>query len=153
MKNHLKNLSGILFIFIILSSCTGEEVGRLPVNAISTEDNLIIKEQSLNLKKGDEIGIWSEMDMEYEGDAPVRFKVQILKDGKEFGGLEIDPTDKNISMGEVKTTIMDKTSWSFTGKNKSLTIEEDGNYIFKALLVAAPNNTLKIKKAELVLKK
>lgn len=147
----------ILMSVAFLTGCdalTGKEIARIPVNQISVNDsNLIIKETSLALKKGDEIGIWSDMDVEYEGDVYLRFKLEIWKNGAKLGGLEIDPMEKNITIGEVKTTLMDKTNWSFTGKNTEITIEEDANYTFKAILVAVSNTTLIVKKAEIILKK
>lgn len=136
------------------SAITGEEVARLPINQISvSDDNLIMKEASLALKKGDKIALWSEMDVKYEGDVLLRFKLEILKDGELFQGLEIDPTDKNITIGEVKSSIMGKTDWRFSGKNGQIKIEEDGHYTFKAIFVASNNPSLKVDKAELVLKK
>lgn len=141
----------------LLTGCdalTGKEVARLSINQVSTDDdNLIIKETSLDLKKGDEIAIWSDMDIKYEGDIAIRFKMEILKNGENFGGLEIDPTDKNITIGEVKTSLMGKTDWSFSGKNSEIKIEEDGNYTFKGILVSSDNSTLEVMKAEIVLKK
>jgi len=151
----------LLFIILIsvafLTGCdalTGKEIARIPVNQISVNDsNLIIKETSIALKKGDEIGIWSDMDLEYEGDIYLRFKLEILKNGKKLGKLEIDPLEKSVTIGEVKTTVMDKTNWSFTGKNSEITIEEDATYTFKAILIGVVNPTLIVKKAEIVLKK
>lgn len=151
-----KSVIYLLFFTMLLTACdaiTGEEVARIPVNAISTNENLIIKEVSIDLKKDDEIIFWSEMNIEYEGDVDLRFRVQILKNGKEFGGIEVDPTDKNITLNEVKTTLMDKTSWSFTGRNTKLKIEDNANYTFKALLVSSVNPTLKVNKAEIIIKK
>lgn len=151
----------LLFIILIsvafLTGCdalTGKEIARIPVNQISVNDsNLIVKETSIALKKGDEIGIWSDMDLEYEGDIYLRFKLEIWKNGEKLGKLEIDPLEKNVTIGEVKTALMNKTNWSFTGKNSEITIEEDATYTFKAILVAVANPTLKVKKAEIVLKK
>lgn len=48
---------------------------------------------------------------------------------------------------------MDKTNWRFTGKNKNLPIKESGLYTFKGILVASDNETLQVKKAEIVFKK
>jgi hypothetical protein len=48
---------------------------------------------------------------------------------------------------------MDKTSWSFSGKNSQMKIEEDGKYTFKGILVASENPSLKVTKAEIVFKK
>lgn len=135
------------------SALTGEEIARLSINQVSNDSNLVIKETSLQLIKGDEVAIWSDMDLEYEGEVALRFRMEVLKDGEEFGGIEIDPAKKNISIGEFKTSINRKTDWSFLGKNTELNIEEDGNYTFKGILVAADNPSLKINKAEIVFKK
>ena len=67
--------------------------------------------------------------------------------------MEIDPTDKNVTLGETKVVLMDKSSWSFNGRNTKVVIDDDGKYTFRALLVSSDNPTLKINKAELVIKK
>jgi hypothetical protein len=139
-----------------LSSCDalfGKEVARLPVNAVSTTGHEVAKEASLRLKKDEKVALWSDMDIAYEGESPVRFQVVITRDGAPFKQIEIDPTEKNVTVGEVKTVVNEKTNWSFSGKNGELTAPENGMYTFKARLVAAPGNTLKVAKAELVLKK
>ncbi|WP_018343620.1 hypothetical protein [Cytophaga aurantiaca] len=143
--------------FALLTGCeaiTGKEIGRLTINKISKDtNNLIIKDTSLVLKKDEKIAFWSDMDMEYKGNVSLRFKIEILKNNENVGVLTIDPTDKNITIGEVKTSLMNKTSWSFTGKNSEFTIPEDATYTFKGILIASDNPTLKIKKAEIILKK
>jgi hypothetical protein len=152
----MKRLLKLLAISLVLTGCdalTGKEVGRLQINQLSTAGNLVVKETTLDLRKGDEIGIWSDMDIEYEGDVALRFRVEIEKDEKTIGGFEVDPTDKNITIGEDKTTIMDKTDWSFSGRNSVYKIEEDGKYTFKGILVASENSSLKVTKAEVVFKK
>ncbi|GAB2783561.1 hypothetical protein HNQ93_002322 [Hymenobacter luteus] len=139
-----------------LSACDnlfGQEVARLPINVISKPGQEVVKETTLQLQQGEELAIWSDMDMAYDGEAPVRFQVQILQNGAPYQQLELDPTEKNVTVGEVKTSVNDKTSWSFTGKSGTLTAPTSGTYTFKARLVAAPNPSLVIKKAELVLKK
>jgi len=134
-------------------SLFGKEVARLPINAISTPEQEVMKEATLKLKKDDKIAVWSEMDMAYDGDAPVRFQMVVLQDGTPFQQLEIDPTKKNISVSEVKTSLNSKVNWRFSGKNTEVTIPANASYTFKARLIAGSNPTLQIKKAELVLKK
>jgi hypothetical protein len=147
--------TAILFTLILAgcSALTGEEVGRLAINQISSEDNLIKKEASVVLKPGDEIAFWSEMDMEYEGDVKIVFRISMTKDGKDLGAMDVDPRKKDMTIGEVKTSIGDKTSWSFSGRGAIIPITEAGNYKFEAILLASDNPSLIIKKAELVLKK
>jgi hypothetical protein len=144
---------GILLLFLGCTAMVGEEIGRLKINELSPENQLVIKEVALDLKKGDEIGIWSDIDIEYEDDIILRFRIGVDKDGEEHGRFEIDPTEKSITTGELKRTIMRKTNWKFMGKNSKIKIEEDGKYTFKGLLVASDNPSLKITKAEIVLKK
>lgn len=151
----MKKLFTLLALPLLLTACdaiTGKEVGRLPINQVSTESNTVIKETTLDLKKGTELKIWSDMDIAYDGDAQLRFRIEVLKDGKEFTSLDIDPTKKNISIGEFHSSINGKNKWSFSGKNGELKIEDDGKYTFKGILVASDNPSLKISKAELVFK-
>ena len=147
------------FIFIaplLLAGCsalTGEEVGRLAINRVSTNGMLIKKDAIVILKQGDEIAFWSEMDMEYEGEVSLKFRIAIQKDGQDLGGLTVDPTQNDMTLGEVKSLVGDKTSWSFSGRSAVFPIKEDGSYFFEAILLASNNPSLIIKKAELVLKK
>lgn len=151
----MKNKFLITFISLLLISCsslTGEEVARLSFDEISTDDNLIIKEAEIDLLKGDEIYLWSQMNFEHTDNIELRFRIEILKNGEKYGGLEIDPTDKNITIGEMKSTINNKTKWRFSGKNSEIKIKEDGKYTFKAILVTSENPSLKINKADLIIK-
>jgi hypothetical protein len=147
----------LIIAVALLTGCeaiTGKEIARLSINQISKDtNNLIIKDTSLVLKKDEKIAFWSDIDVEYEGSASFRFKIEILKNNQNVGLLTIDPTKKNITIGEIKTSLNNKTKWSFTGKNSEFTIPEDATYTFKALFIASDNSTLKVKKAEIVLKK
>jgi hypothetical protein len=135
------------------SALTGEEISRLAINKVSTKGNFIDKDVMLELKQGDEIAFWSEMDMAYEGDINLRFRVKIFKNDIKMSELDIDPMKKSITIGEVKTSIMNKTKWSFTGKNYELKIEEDASYRIAAILIASNNPSLEVTKAELIIKK
>ncbi len=151
---HLAWVTGLATI--LLASCSaifGEEIARIPINEVSSHDNMIMKEVSVELTKDEEIAIWSDMDIEYEGNVELRFKLEIFKDGKLHGQLELDPTEKHVSVNEVKTSINGKTDWRFEGKNTKLRVEEDANYTFKGMLVASDNPTLVVNKAEIVLKR
>jgi hypothetical protein len=145
------------FVIALLTGCEalrGKEVARLPVNQISVDSNhRFIQEATLELKKGDKVNIWSEMDMAYEGKVKLQFNIEVQKNKQNMGVLMIDPTRKSLTMGEIKTVFNNKTDWSFSGKNSEFHVEEDASYTFRAILIASPNPTLKIKKAEVVLKK
>jgi hypothetical protein len=152
----LKKLTLLSIVALVLLGCsaiTGEEIGRLAINKLSQNENYIVKEVTIDLKKGDEIVFWSDMDLSYEGDVKLMFRLKIFKDEAKFKTKDIDPFKKNITIGEMKTGINGKTNWSFTGKNSKLKIEEDATYNIKGILLASKNASLKITKAELVIKK
>ena len=153
----LKKLIITLALPLFLISCsalTGEEIARLEINKVSTGKGNIFQEQTiLELKKDDEIMFWSDMDISYEGNIALRFNVRIFKGGAQIKKMEIDPTKKNITLGEVKTQLLGKTNWSYSGKNTTCKIEEDGKYGIKAILTATDNSSLEVTKAELVIKK
>lgn len=145
-----------LVLTFLLTSCdvfTGNEIVRLKIDQISNEDVLTTSSGSAELEKGDKVVIWSEMDLEYEGEVQLRFILDIYKDQKKYDQIEIDPFDSDIKTNELKSSYNYNTKWSFRAKNTSLQIKEDGNYTFKTILVGAENPTLKVNKADLVLKK
>lgn len=151
----MKNLLFGLFIALIFSACDavlGKEVARLEIDQTSNEE-LIIKQASLSLKKGEEVAFWTEMDMEYENDLALVYVVEVWKDSTLQGSFQLDALETSPTMMEVKTTIGNKTSWSYTGKMDFLNIEEDGNYNFKAIVRSSDNPTLLLHKANLILKK
>ncbi len=150
-----KHVLTFLAFPLLLTACGmfGEEVGRLPVNEASTSENGDRKEITLNLKKGDEITIWSDMDLEFDGNVSLMFKVEVLKDDKAHLFIDFDPTDVNVTLGEYESIVGNHTNWSYEGKNTTFPIEEDGAYTFKAILLNTATPSLKLKKAELIFKK
>ena len=150
--NNLKLTLVAVFLMAGCDSITGDEVARLPINETSNKE-LIIKEATLDLKKGDAISFWTEMDMEYEDDVAMVYTVEIWKDTVKQGGFKLNAMETNPTLYEVKTSFGNKTSWSYTGKMERLGIESDGKYTFKAVINSSDNPTLVLKKAELILKK
>ena len=145
-----------LVLLITLASCdaiTGKEIARLAVDAVSTPENSVEKETSLDLQKGEVIALWSHLDLEYDEPLELRFQVQLLRDTVVDIELEVDPFEKNITMGEARTSFNGHVDWSFTGKNGEVTIGSTGRYTVRTRLVASENRSLVLRKAELILKK
>lgn len=148
------------FIFLLggfLSSCSammGEELARMPVNKITvTEDEVFAKEATLDLKKGQEIAFWSEIDLESEGDLALEFRVQVWKDNEQIELLNVYPFQGNITMNESKVEFGGQLNWSFSKKNATWKCPDTGSYKFSAILVSNGNEKLKLNKAELVIRK
>lgn len=154
MKNKVA-WSVLVITGLTFSGCeaiTGKELARLAVNVVSTEGNIRSQETTLDLKAKDEVAIWSHMDMEYDGNVQLRFQIQVLKDSVAIALIEVDPTEKSMTVGEVQTQFGGHMNWSFTGKNKVVTVDEDGRYTFRAILVASDTVGLKLNAAEVILK-
>ncbi len=155
----INNLIKKIFVFsilpLLLFSCnffTGDEVGRLKINQLSTEDNLIISETSIDFEKGDQVKIWTDMDLEYDGNIELRHFLEIYLEDEKIKEIEIDPFDKNVTIKESKMSINGNTKWSFSGKSQEITFDKNGKYTFKAFLMAGINDDIIIKQADLVFK-
>ena len=141
-----------LLLFPGCEAITGKELARLTIDTLSTPDRFVMREATLELKKDDVIGLWSHLDLAYDGAAALRMRVRVVKDDNDLQLLELDPMEKNVTVGETKTELNGRTEWSFTGKNAEYTAPEDGAYTFKAIVTAEENPSLVVRKAELVLK-
>jgi len=132
----------------------GDELARLPVNKITaTEDELFFKEATVDLKKGEQIAFWSEIDLESEGDLALEFRVQVWNNDEQIELLNVFPFQGNITMNESKVQLGDHLNWSFSKKNTTWKCPETGKYKFSAILVSNGNEKLKLNKAELVIRK
>ena len=71
------------------------------------------------------------MDFKYEGEVVLRFRLEILIYGENYSGLEIDPTDKNITLGEVRTSVMAKPIGVLQEKMLKLRLKKKANIPLK----------------------
>lgn len=141
-------------VFITSCNVNGEELGRLSINEISyNEEQMVMRQVTINLMKGDKIKFWTEMDLSFRGDVAMRFRIEIIKDGMTYGGLEINPMERDITLEENKIEVDGLVDWRFSAKHASLSIDENGKYTFRGILVASENPTLEINKAEVVIRK
>ncbi len=148
----------ILIVFILgilLSGCglTGEEIGRIEIDEISTEGNVEPASAEIELMSGESLNVWADMDIEYTGNAGLQYKLEMVRNGKSDGIITLDPFDKDITLNERKTTLMNKTKWKFSGRMKNFDVSDSGTYVFNAILVSNGNPSLVIHKADLVFKK
>ncbi|MFP9112734.1 hypothetical protein ACLI1A_02255 [Flavobacterium sp. RHBU_3] len=152
----MKKFLALLFVSVLFVSCdiTGEEIGRLPINKLSIGyQHVFAKELTLDLKKGEEISIWSDMDVEFQGEIQTRFRVKVYKDKLPYDELDIDPFKSNFMMNEFSRTINGYTQTSFNAKNHVFTVKENGKYTFEGIYTPLDYSELRVHKAELVFKK
>ena len=148
-----KIVLGIITSFLLVScGMFAEEVARIPFKQTSNT-KLNVKETTLELIKGDKIAFWTDTDIAYEGHLALVYTLELWKDTLNIGVIELNALETNPTMLEVKTSFGSKTSWSFEGKMNYMTIDNDGTYTFKAILQSSDNETLVLKKSDLVFKK
>jgi hypothetical protein len=148
-----KIVLGIITSFLLVScSMFAEEIARIPFKQTSNTE-LNIKEITLELSKDDKIAIWTDTDIEYEGQLALVYTLELWQDSTNIGVIELNALETNPTLMEVKTSFGNKTSWSYQGKMNAITIDNDGTYTFKAILQSSDNKTLLLKKSDLVLKK
>lgn len=147
------------FIFslaIIAGACaaiSSKEIGRLSFTRQSDDVKYDWKKTELSLKQGEILRLWTDMDLEYKGTTDLAYHIKIVKGEDTLVETDLNPFEKNITVGEVKTTAMGKTKWSFSGQMHTIDIKEDGNYMILASFSSGLNNSLKLMKADLVFKK
>jgi hypothetical protein len=151
--HHLLFTFAFISILVSCDSLSSKEVARIPVNTISNIKNPDWKTTSLDLKAGEKLWFWTDMDIEYSGNLELIYQIQLIKNTDTLGYIEFHPFDKKITLGEMKTTLLGKTKWSFKGSMDFLKIKESGKYTFRAILASSQNESLKLNKADLVLKK
>lgn len=150
----MKTLLFTLFSAILLSACGnefGDEVARLPIKELSNEE-LKFQEVSLELKKGDELSFWTDLDIEFDVELELGYGVEIYRGETMLDVLQLDVFAVNPILNETTVTIGKNTKRSYMGKMESLLIEEDDTYVFKAVLISSEFPPLNIAKADLVIK-
>ena len=155
MIKQIKYLFAIVFITFIAASCDallGEEVARIPVDVISSDSVLVQKETTLDLKAGDEITFWSDVEISYDGFIEIWWQVSVIKDDMPYENIAFDPLDKDITINGTETEFNGKVETSYTGRNYKMTIGDDGSYTFKSSLHGS-NPLPTIGKAHLVIRR
>lgn len=141
---------------MLLSGCdfiTGKEVARLAVDRVSTAMERHPQEATLMLEAQDQIAVWSDMDLAYDGDMDLLFVVEVLRDSEPIEQLRIDPSVMNITVRERMTVKNGRTERSYNAKHEVVKVDTDGRYTFRAVLLASDTSGLRINKAQLVLRK
>ncbi len=150
----MKNL-WITLIPILAISCgkiLGEEVARIEVNGVSSQQEIAEAETTVRLYEGDEIGFWSDMSLEYRDGDEFWWEVEILLEGEPHSNLKIDPLDKDLTVNSTETNFNGEITTAYSGRNLMMTIGETGEYRVRSRLFTT-SETAVVKKAALVVKK
>lgn len=139
---------------LLLVSCTGKEVARVPVTPVAEgESENFQSSEPVPLKKGEKVSYWTELGLEYSGDLQLQYTIDVTKDGESISKMNYDPTQKSVTIGESNVTIGGHTKWKFTGRFGSFTAPADGNYTFNVMLIHSDNPDCEISHSVFLLKK
>ncbi|MCD6065258.1 MAG: hypothetical protein K0S33_84 [Bacteroidetes bacterium] len=143
----------IALVLVKCAALTSKEVGRVQIDTISDAENMDWKEVKLDLKAGEKLWFWTDMSIIYDDELELEYQVQLIRDSDTLGYIKLHPFEKKVTIGEIKSSVLGHTDWSFQGQMDFLQIEKSGQYTFRVILVSSLNETLKLNKADLVLKK
>lgn len=143
-------LFSAIMLFSACGDLTAKEIARV---SASKPGDIAPRAAYVQLKKGDKIAIWSDMDFEYQSTPEMDFKVELYLNDALYETLEFKPTQKNMTINEVKSTTGKRKTWSFSGKNEEIEIRESGRFKCIAYLRTGFSVGLRINRADIVLKR
>ena len=154
-----KNIISILFIAtsLICFSCgiKTEELETIVFEKVSSEDEVYAYEsKELYLKKNEQISLWSKLDIKYENNPNLKYKVQIFSEKEGSIALfELNPLETDQSIMCYEQTIDNINEYNCTGRIDKFYMEDSGNYIFKAAFFSDSDKLINLKEASLLIKK
>lgn len=111
-------------------------------------------EASMTLAAG-ETRFWTDIDLDYEGDAALSYRVEILRDGTKVAETECDPLGAiKVKLAWVETNLGDHHTRSGRGRMEcSITLDAAGPAVVRAKLrFTRKPKQVELKKADLVVK-
>lgn len=147
MKKALLLIVLALFGLCSCESMTGKEILRLSMKKVNEPVT-----SSADLKKGDKLNIWLDLDLKYSSDNEYEFRVLTMKNNDSIWYDKLHPGQAKVSLKSSEVTLGGETTYSVMCKVGYYSIEEDGTYSFSAWLAAEDSADMKIEKADLVLK-
>lgn len=140
-------LASVALVAVGLVGC-GKEVGRVGFSAPGTAD------ATVTLSAG-EVTLWTELDLEWEGDAKMAYAVSLEQDGKPVASATCDPLARaKVRTMWAETNVGDKHTRRGNARMEcSVKLEKGGPTVVKAsLTLASPPAGLVLRKADLVVK-
>jgi len=134
----------ILFVGVVFTSCE-REINRIHL------DKTNVGTISFNMKKGDEVKIQTEIDVEYSEEPLIVYDFEgYIGDSILFKG-GVDPFQTTPKINEIKTTKNGLTSWKFTGDfGYGYKAREDTIHSFQLILIKNAKSDVNIKKADVI---
>jgi len=147
--NRVPRTPFVLVIACALAACSGTEVGRVPLTGEGAGETIA------DLKAG-QVDFWMDIHLEYDGDAALQYRVDLLQDGVAVATTTCNPLGAIHVKGDhwTATNVGDKHTRRGSGKMScSLDLARGGRTTVKtALAFSKRPATLTFDKADLVVR-
>jgi hypothetical protein len=140
-------LAGVALVSLLSAGC-GKEVGRVPFAAVGSADATVTASSG-------ELIFWTDLDLEWEGEATLSYSVKVEQDGKEVGKSLCYPLAKaKVRTMWTETNVGSKHTRKGNARMEcNVKLEKGGSTVIKTTL-AFGDKPIKIdlRKADLVVK-
>jgi hypothetical protein len=148
MTTSSSTISTLTLVLVSLLAGCGKEAGRVPFAAEATNA------ATMALQAG-EVSFWTELDIDYEGDAALAYRIDLLQGGSRVATAECQALGAmSIKMGWVETQLGSSRSRRGRGKMTcSAPLAKSGPTVVEATLAFDPRPVrVTLRKADLVVK-
>ena len=147
----MKYIYVTLFISILYSCNTISDrtLDTLKMREFSTHELKPTESREINLKKGDILEFWVDLDVEYSGELYMEHTIQVEKDGKKLGGFKMTTLEPLSKTRSIKTQYEGKYKQKFYGYLNFFEIHETGKYKFIAVMNRNDTSPIELGKADI----
>ena len=110
----------IAILFLAIAACAGmfgEEVARVPINKISSDEKTYVESISIDMKAGEELALWTDLDIEYTGTLELEYQIIVIVDKEDtLEMIRFDAFQNDASFNKRTVTINNETTYSIMGR-------------------------------------
>lgn len=145
----------LLLVFAACAGMFGEEVARIPISKISSDEEIYVESLSIDMKAGEELSLWTDLDIEYSGNLELEYQLIVVIDEEDtLDMIRFDAFENDASINKRTVTVNNETTYSIMGRLGPFQAEKDASYEFNVILIANQNaDDFTLTKGDLVFKK
>ncbi|MBI1184319.1 hypothetical protein GC194_08610 [bacterium] len=125
-------------------------VGSVPCK--QTAQGFVFDNQSVELLQNDELQVWSEVDMRYNGALVFELVLEVYCNDEIIYTQKCDPRFAGPRFSEKLKVQEGIIHYKYSSENVRITAHKDGNYTVKAAMVVTGNGNIQMNKYDLSLK-
>ncbi|PLW92194.1 MAG: hypothetical protein C0592_12040 [Marinilabiliales bacterium] len=130
----------IVLCFLAICSCSvffGDEFERIPIDNVCSRENCSVESALIDLEKDEEISLWSDYDVEYEGNLQLEYQIVVVIDEKDtLDMMAFDPFYTNVTINSRSIQMNNHYEESAEAKLCDFTARKTGSYEFNVVVFA-----------------